>query len=151
MAIISRIFKFFKFPTWMMAHANKSSFSGISNRLLTECPPALSPNIVTKFGSPPKSRIFSWTHLSAICWSFRPKFPNKEKNLLIPDLVFDASKELYEIVSDLCLPPFIRSSPVCRDPRMAKRYWTVTTICHRRMQVSLHCLSGGILGRCSDV
>ena len=49
----------------------------------TERPPAEQPKIVILDGSPPKSAIFWWTHLIAICWSRTPKFPRW--SLSIPD------------------------------------------------------------------
>ena len=38
----------------------------------TEMPPALSPKMVTFFGSPPKLAILACTHFSAAIWSMLP-------------------------------------------------------------------------------
>ncbi len=37
--------------------------------------PELSPNSVTRLGSPPNAAILSLTHCMATNWSFRPKLP----------------------------------------------------------------------------
>lgn len=40
-----------------------------------EAAPALWPKIVTLSGSPPKNRMFSFTHCRARIWSFDPTLP----------------------------------------------------------------------------
>lgn len=48
---------------------------GESTSKCTADPPALSPNMVTLFGSPPKCPTFFLTHFSARTMSFNPAFP----------------------------------------------------------------------------
>ena len=67
---------FLNHGTCIIPRVNKWSLSCMnSSRWLTLNPPALSPNIVTCWGSPPNASMFSCTHRRAICWSSKPWFP----------------------------------------------------------------------------
>lgn len=62
---------------------NKPLLSGDNKWWLTDAAPAFAPPIVIFVGSPPKIFILLTTHLSAICWSFRPKFPGMTSSLVL--------------------------------------------------------------------
>jgi hypothetical protein len=59
-------------PLWIMAPANRSRDPGATRWEQTDHPPADSPPIVTRAGSPPKAAMFSCTQRSAACWSISP-------------------------------------------------------------------------------
>ena len=59
-------------PLWIMAPANRPRDPGATRCVQTDQPPADSPPIVTRAGSPPKAGMFSCTQRSAACWSISP-------------------------------------------------------------------------------
>ena len=59
-------------PDSTMARWNRPLASGVATRVWTENPPALSPKIVTRLGSPPKAAMFRCTHFSPSSWSMKP-------------------------------------------------------------------------------
>ena len=59
-------------PLCRMARCVKGRVTGDSRWTLTAPAPALSPNSVSEFGSPPKAAMLSLIHSIAIAWSKRP-------------------------------------------------------------------------------
>ena len=57
----------------MRTAAEKRSWSSSSMRWLMATAPALSPNAVTRSGSPPKEPMCSLTHLKAAIMSCKPR------------------------------------------------------------------------------
>ena len=51
--------------------------AGETAHIIIAAPPALSPPMVTLFGSPPKEAMFSWIHLSAVTMSESPRLVSK--------------------------------------------------------------------------
>lgn len=50
---------------------------GVNINILTHAAPCVCPKMVTLFGSPPNSWIFSWIQCKAATWSIKPKFPRE--------------------------------------------------------------------------
>ena len=61
-------------PDWTMARPKRPADAGSANCTDALIPPALSPKIVTRDGSPPNAEMWSRTHRSASAWSPSPRF-----------------------------------------------------------------------------
>ena len=93
-------------PLSVIARWKSPSDSGDKMCRPTLAPPELTPNMVTLFGSPPNTSMFSFIHFRASTWSNMPQFPRTTP------------------------------SPAVIKPNGPRRYWIVTRTTPKRGSTS---------------